>query len=359
MSANGCDVLVIGEGLSGIVAAATAAMQGARVMLVSKGPGNFVLGSACVDVANLDLPSLSLPEIDVDAAMDFFADLTGSAACSYSGAKDERRLVPTILGTFQEVSAAPRSLWHADPHNVSKVAVVGIANLPSFDAKFLAERFAHHTADMSLKTSFRSEIVSLPHNPKHALTALEIANHIDRDEMYRTALAHAVRAVVRDADLVILPGVLGTKSSDADMICFEEEAGCAICEVATLPPSVPGLRLLQRLERRLADLRVEVYSGFAVQKLCTENDHCVAVELETPGRPRRVRADAIILACGKFAQFLDASSGADHSYPANVFACGSLVARPEPRYRNAISILTGYQAGLQASQTQGVQYAGR
>jgi glycerol-3-phosphate dehydrogenase subunit B len=358
MSANGCDVLVIGEGLSGIMAAATAATQGAHVTLVSKGPGNFVLGPTCVDVEILDVASLSLPGKTLDTAVEFFLNLTAFAAYAYSGGSRESRLVPTILGTFQEVSVAPRSLWQADPHSVSKVAVVGVANLPSFDPRFLAERLAHHSVEMGLTTSFTSEVVTLPHNPKHAMTALEIANHIDRDETYRTALAHAVRAVVRDADLVILPGVLGVKSSDADIVCFEEEIGCAVCELATLPPSVPGLRLLQRLERRLAELHVDISSGFAVQKLCIENDHCVAVELETPGRPRRLRADSVILACGRFAEFLEDFPGTKHHYPANVFACGSLLAQSEPRHRNAISILTGYQAGLLASQ-QGVQYAGR
>ena len=358
MSANGCEVLVIGEGLSGIVAAASAAIQGARVTLVSKGPGNFVLGPTCVDLESLDRAKLGMSAVEMEAGIDFFLDLTASAACAYLGGKGEHGLVPTILGTFQEVSVAPRSLWNANPNKVSKVVVAGIANLPSFDAKFLAERFAYYAAEMGLKTSFRSEVVSLPHNPKHALTALEIANHIDRDETYRTSLAHSIHAVVRDADLVILPGVLGVKATDADMVCFEEEVGCSVCELATLPPSVPGLRLLQRLERRLSEMRVDVYSGFAVQKLCIENDRCIGVDLETPGRARRIRADAVILACGKFAQFIDASADANHKYPENVFACGSLLMQGEPRQRNAISVLTGYQAGLLASQ-QGVQYAGR
>ena len=148
------------------------------------------------------------------------------------------------------------------------------------------------------------------------------------------------------------------KASDADIVRFEAEIGCALCELATLPPSVPGLRLLYRLERRLAELHVEVASGFAVHKLCVEGNRCVGVELETPGRPRRIAADLLILACGRFAHFLEALPEDLQQYPANVFACGSLQARFEARHRNAISILTGYQAGLLASQ-QGVQYAGR
>jgi glycerol-3-phosphate dehydrogenase subunit B len=357
MSANG-EVIVIGEGLSGIMAAAASAMQGQRVTLVSKGPGNFVLGSTAIDLSDIRYDNLKVPDDLMDEAVNFFVALTANAECAFHGGMHERRMTPTLLGTFQQVSLAPRSLWQADPRQTSKVVIVGIANLPAFDPNFLAERLSFQAAQMGLKTSYRGEIVSLPHNPKHALTALEIASHIDRDEAYRTALAHAVRPVVRDAELIILPGVLGVKSSDAEVVSFEKEVGCAVCELATLPPSVPGLRTLQRLERRLGQLGVEVSSGFAVHKLCIEAGRCVAVELETPGRPRRLRAENFVLACGRYAEFLKSLPAAETDPFANVFKSGSLLVKSEPRHRNAVSLLTGYQAGLLTSK-QGVQYAGR
>jgi glycerol-3-phosphate dehydrogenase subunit B len=359
MSANECEVLVIGEGLSGMMAAATAAAEGSRVTLVSKGPGNFVLGSACIDLARAD--NLGLAGDHLEAAVSFFRDLTASADCAYNGGPHERRLVPTILGTFQEVSLAPRSLWQADPHNISKVLVAGIANLPGFDAKFVAERLTSESRKIGLTTSYRSEVVTLPHNPKHALTALEVANHIDRDDDDRGALARALRPLIQDAELLILPGILGVKSNDTDLVCFEEDIGCAVCELATLPPSVPGLRSLQRLERRLTQLGVYISTGFPVRKLCIEGQHCVGVELDTPGRPRRLRADIVVLACGRFSDLLEPAMAEFTSFGShfdNVFGCGSLLGQFEPRHRNAISILTGHQAGLLASK-QGVQYAGR
>jgi glycerol-3-phosphate dehydrogenase subunit B len=361
MSANGCEVLVIGEGLSGIVAAATAATEGSRVTLVSKGPGNFVLGSGCADLDGQDRATLGLADGRLEAAVSFFLDLTSSADCSYSGNSNARGFIPTIMGTFQEMSLAPRWLWQGDPNNAGKVLVAGIANLPGFDAKFVAERLSSHCRRMGLPTSYRSEIITLPHNPKHALTAIEVAGHIDRDSDYRTALAHALRPAIRDAELLILPGILGVKSNDTDLVCFEEDIGCAVCELATLPPSVPGLRLLQRLERRLTQLGVELSVGFPVRKLRTEGKHCVGVELDTPGRSRQLRADVVILACGRFSDLLEPALAEFTGYGShldNVFACGSLLGKFEPRHRNAVSILTGHQAGMLASQ-QGVQYAGR
>jgi glycerol-3-phosphate dehydrogenase subunit B len=356
MSADGCEVLVIGEGLSGIIAAATAASRGSRVTLLSKGPGNFVLGSGCVDLDGLD--TTGFVESDVESAVRFFLELTASADCAYSGSTREHRQVPTVLGALQGVSLAPRWLWQAAPSNISKAVVVGIANMPTFDASFVAERLSLHCQETASSTSYRSEIVTLPDHPTHALTALEIAGHVDRDNAYRSALARVLRPAVRDAQLLIIPAILGAKASDADIVCFEEDIGCAVCELTTLPPSVVGLRLLYRLERRLANMGVEISTGFPVVRPCTEGDRCVGVELDTPGRPRQLRADTIVLACGRFSQLGDGlPAGYDSAFD-NVFACGSFLGQVEPRHRNAISILSGYQAGMLASR-QGVLYAGR
>ncbi len=361
MNANGCQVIVIGEGLSGLTAAAAAASQGLHVTLVSKGPGNFALGSGCVDLEDLDRRPLELAEIDESEAVNFFLELTASAQCAYGGGIGERSFVPTLLGTFQHTSLAPRTLWQADPRNYKQVVITGIANLPGFDANFLAERLSFHAGQLGLNTLYRSTMVTLPNTPKHSLTALEIATRIDRDPEFRTATVQALRPAVEHADLLILPGILGVKSNDADLVCFEEEVGCAICELATLPPAVPSLRLLNRLEYHLVQVGVEIVSGFPVSRLCTEGTQCVAVELDTPGRPRRLKSDNVVLACGRFAPFLappPAELTGSTSSLSNVFACGSLLGQFHPRHRNAISILTGYRAGMLASR-QGVHYAGR
>src|SRR5271157_5383834 len=123
------EVLVIGEGLSGITAAAAACQQGARVMLASKGPGTFVLGTACVDLAGLDWGTLGVGKCgatEIEEAIGFFVELTAAAGCAYEGGVRERRLAPTIMGTFAEVSLAPRALWKGDPRGAGKTVVVGI-----------------------------------------------------------------------------------------------------------------------------------------------------------------------------------------------------------------------------------------
>ena len=374
------DLLVIGEGLSGISAAATACRQGARVMLASKGPGSFILGTACIDLDGLDCAALGLSKCgtnQMEEAIGFFLELTAAAGCAYEGGVHERRLVPTIMGTFAEVSLAPRPLWQGDPRGVAKAVVVGIETVFAFDANFVAERLALHSKNKGLSTSYRAAAIKLPQiQIQHWLTPLDIAGEIDKRSFYAQTLIAALRPVVQDADLLILPGILGLNSDDDYIRKLEEDIGCAICELPTLPPSVPGLRLLRRLESHLNAMGAEICTGFSVEKLCLEGERCTGAVLDTPGKPRTIHADCVILASGKFSRLLeDCTVKEQGSRPGvrvneelqpvnsagavmaeNVFACGSALASFESRYGNAIAIASGYEAGMLACQ-RGVHYA--
>ncbi len=374
------EVLVIGEGLSGITAAAAACQQGARVMLASKGPGTFVLGTACIDLAGLDWGTLGVGKCaatEMEKAIGFFVELTAAAGCAYEGGVREHRLVPTIMGTFAEVSLAPRALWKGDPRGACRAIVVGIENVFAFDPNFVAERLSVHSKEMGLSTSYRGAAVKLPEiQHKHWLTPLDIASEIDRNSFYPHALIAALKPVVQDADLLILPGVLGMNSSDDDIRKLEDHIYCAICELPTLPSSIPGLRLLRRLESHLATMGAEIRTGFSVQKLCIDGHRCTGAVLDTPGKPRTVHADYVIVASGKFSHLLEDDTAEEHAsdlaarvsealqpvssdgvaLAKNIFECGGVLGKFESRHGNAIAIVSGYQAGMLACQ-RGVHYA--
>jgi len=378
MRGDELDILVIGEGLSGLTAAATACEHASRLMLASKGPGTFALGTACVDVDGLDACAPGLGANEVGKAIAFFVELTSAAGCAYEGGMRERRLVPTIMGTFAEVSLAPRPLWKGDPRGVNKAVVVGIENVFAFDANFVAEQLSVHSKNMGLPTSYRGVVVKLPQSQHQDwLTPLEIAIEIDRNPLYGQALITALKPVAQGADLLIIPGVLGLNFGDDEIRRFEDAVGCAICELATLPPSVPGLRLLRRLESHLAAMGGEICTGFSVQTLCMNGDRCTGVVLDTPGKPRTVHADSVILASGKFSRLLEDHTAGEKDasgrtrrvngelqpvnsegvvMATNIFECGSILGKFESRHGNAMAIVSGYQAGMLAYQ-RGVQYA--
>jgi len=380
MRANEFDVLVIGEGLSGITAAAAACQRGAHVMLASKGPGTFVLGTACVDLEGLhnrDLFPTCCGSSGQEEAIRFFVELTAAAGCAYEGGVGERRMVPTIMGTFADVSLALRSLWKGDPRTFTKAVVVGIESLFAFDARFVAARLSVHCRELGLSASYCSADIGLPPSKRHGwLTPLEMASEIDRNPFYRQTLIACLKRLAQNADLLILPGVLGLDTSNEEIRRIEDEIGCAICELPTLPPSVPGLRLLRRLESHLTKMGTEICTGFSIRNLCIDQGRCVGAVLDTPGRPRTVHADSVILASGKFSRLLESDTDREclsthvdrvsqqlqplNSLGAllatNVYECGSVLGKLESRYGNAIAIVSGYHAGMLACE-QGVHYA--
>lgn len=381
MSGNQFDLLVIGEGLAGIVAAAVAAAQGQRVMLTSTGPGSFVLGSACVDLDGFEPQGLDCAadgREHMEAAIQFFLQLSAQAGCAYQGGMRDRRHVPTIMGTFQSVSLAPQSLWKGGSGSASKVVVVGIDSLSTFDPNFVAERLSLHCRQLGADIAYRTVTIKLPQDHPRAQTTLDIATRLDRDTGYRDALIATLRSLVQDAELLILPGILGVRASDTDIGEIEKAVGCVICDLPTLPPSVPGLRLLYRLERYLGASGAEIFTGFAVQRLCMEGDWCTGIMMDTPGRPRLIQSDSVVLASGRFSHLLGRKGpiepGVVEAVPTNqdlqpindrgsvvarnLFACGSAMTKHEPKYGNAIAIVSGYQAGMLAS-GKGVQYATR
>jgi len=374
MRSDEFDILVIGEGLSGICAAATARQHGARVMLVSKGSGSFLLGTGCLDLSQLDLAnqaSLPFRACDIEPAISAFLELTATAGCGYEGGVGERRLVPTSLGTFAEASLAPRQLWKGDPRAFAEAVVVGIDNVSTFDANFVAERLTVHSRSKGLPTLFHAASINLPriHN-QNWLTLLEIATDFDHSAFFRQAMIDALKPIAKSVDLLIIPGVLGLMTSVDDIQQVEEEIGCPICELPTVPPCIPGLRLLRRLETHLTGKGVELLTGFAARDLHLEAGRCMGVEIETPGKPRTIRADYVILAAGRFSRLLlnaampplqvngrlQPVDTRQEILAENLLACGSVVGDYGVCDRNAIDVITGFQAGLLACQ-QGVSYA--
>ncbi len=365
VKSNQFDVIVAGAGIAGITAAAAASNRGLRVALVSTGPGSFVLGAGCVEIQNMDWTTPSLEE-----AIDFFTNLTESAGCGFRGGLGQARSIPTILGSFQTVSMAPFYMWNGDPSAASRVAVAGIRGLSTFDSSFVADRLAYHSKKLGQSTTYIATEIKLSTEADTLPGTLQFANRYDREVAFREEVRDALKDTAGAVKLIILPGILGLKSGWKEIDWLERELGCMICELPTLPPSIPGMRLFNRLEARLRKMGVEIYTGFPIQQLEIENGHCKGVLLETPARALRIGGESLILATGPFSGKLlgTHSYGFSHDLRPvdtsgavianNIFGAGAILRNSSARGGNAKAVLSGYVCGMLAAGA-GVQYAQR
>src|SRR5207248_1205862 len=102
----------------------------------------------------------------------------------------------------------------------------------------------------------------------------------------------------RDGDHVRvgLPAVLGL-THDTDVYeRFQSELGRPIFEIPTLPPSVLGLRLFDRLRKHLQETGVEIIWAAPAHAAELSGGRCRRIHLKSAGREQPVEAGAYVLA---------------------------------------------------------------
>jgi glycerol-3-phosphate dehydrogenase subunit B len=367
MESNRYDVVVVGAGLSGLTAAGTAVRENQRVALVANGPGSFVLGSGCLETQDM-LRSGTAPERN--EAIAFFCEMARLADCPFDGDIAGGRYLPTILGGFKSVALAPRLLWNAEPRDGASTAIVGIRGLSDFDENFMAERMNERARTIGFACTYAARQISLASDCGIPVTTLRIAKRFDCDPEFRSELRDALRLAAQGFERILVPSMLGLHCSETLIAQFEHELGCALGEMPTLPPSIPGLRLSHRLWRYLHRMGVELFQGFPVQKLEIHEGSCTGVHVASLGHPLILRGESVVLAAGRHSADLLGEACVEldpqmrpltpggSAMAWNLFAAGALAHNGACNGEDAMEILTGYWAAKFAAAARG-SYAAR
>jgi len=362
MGTDRYDIVVVGAGLSGLVAAGVAAHRKLKVALVSTGPGSFVTGPGWLKAQEILRASA---ELELKEAIALFCKLTRLAGCPYAGDISTTRALPSILGDLESVALAPLTLWNAEPREGISTAIVGIQGLSCFDENFMAERLTEQALMISSGCTYAARQISLTREMGVPVTTLRIAQCFDRDLAFRMELIHSLRTAASGFKRILVPGILGLESAVEKLVEFEGELGCTVGEIPTLPPSIPGLRIYHRLESYLHKIGVELYRGFPVEQVEIHDGLCTGLRVASPGRPLHLHCQSAVLATGRRSVSLlrDEFAGRDQQMrpltstgsvmARNLFIAGSLPHSDDENHGNVLHILTGYRAGNLTASTRG------
>ena len=107
-----------------------------------------------------------------------------------------------------------------------------------------------------------------------------------------------MKSAVGQADLVLIPGVLSLDHGVERIQQLADLSGYNLCELATLPPSLPGLRLANRLQRQFTRLGGMIMHGDEVTggEFVDGRLHSI----KTHSNQMALSADHMILASGSF-----------------------------------------------------------
>jgi glycerol-3-phosphate dehydrogenase subunit B len=312
------DAVVIGAGTAGLVAGARLAEGGARVCVLAKGVGSTHLAPGTIDVLGYDpdrvaSPSAAIEEFaarhpghpyallgrhTVAEAVRWFSERVQSGprpplpGYRYLGDLDRNYLLPTAVGALRPSAVIPETMTAGDSVALERVCVVGTRTLRDFHAALCASNLSR------LGVPARSVDADVEVD-KADQNSLGLARRFD-DPSWRAAFAGRLALKLQADERVGLPAVLGIRDPHGAWSDLQHRLGRPVFEIATLPPSVPGMRLYEILRSALRAAGGRLVLGGEVVSADREGSRVTAVSTHAAGHDARYAAPWFVLAAGGF-----------------------------------------------------------
>jgi len=304
------DVLVIGGGISGTLAAAYLAGKGRKVGVLKKGGGATAMSSGLLDVLGyVDEGLIRNPEEGVRSlseqnpdhpygitgggreesasergqgavkrlreALDFFRAGMKAAGHEYKGSLDENVLAITPFGTYKPTCLLPPWMY-ADISRLdgSRILFVGSKNNPRVNPVYIAKSFAGFIL------------------PKLREVGIEIEAEAEAEYVGAPGL--------EDRRYILPMPCLGYRKPRENWEYMKEKLGVEVVELPSLPPSTAGMRLASCLEEMASKEGVELYKGYSAVSAEVEGAKCFSVEAVHRSEVSEVEASAFVLATGDY-----------------------------------------------------------
>jgi glycerol-3-phosphate dehydrogenase subunit B len=310
------DTVVIGAGVAGLTAALRLAEAGERVLVVAQGVGSTHLAPATIDVLGFDPGRVESPARALPAFTDAHPDhpyarlspeLVAASvewlrarlpAIGYQGGLEENFLLPTAVGAVKPSALAPETMVAGDLRGGGRLVFVGLG-LKDFYPAYLADNLAQAPLDGRV-VSARSLEASPPVAGEADRSSVGFARLFE-EPSFRDALVRELAGKLERDERVGFPTVLGLRR--AGEVWRELEAGLErpVFEVATLPPSVSGIRLYEAMTAALREAGGRIHVGEPVVGAETRAGRVEAVITQPTARATTYRARSFVLATGGFA----------------------------------------------------------
>ncbi len=316
------DVIVIGAGVSGLMAADAAQQEGARVLVLAKGMGSLPLTTSCIDGLGysatsqhpISSPSAALAELQKDqprhpysllgaekitAALSRFQQICQGGDLDYQGDFSCTIILPTALGTFRPTCLAPATMQRGDLSLPGPVLLLGIKGFREFSPSFAAGNLNTLHEVGKTPSSFRAATVEEFSIPGKALNGVSLAHALD-EKTYRDLLVTRVKSLMKKGERLGFPAILGFHRSQDSWRDLQEKLGTEVFEIPVAPPSVAGLRLQNCLKDHLRENGVRVLVGISELTPIIDSGELNGFSVGRPGIHVKYFAKAVVLATGKF-----------------------------------------------------------
>jgi len=300
------DLIVIGMGLSGLMAAKTAAAAGQKVLIVGKGMGSLCLFSNAIDVLGQFPTAMKMTDAlsqwiedhplhpyskaglkNIEEALSAFLSLF-PPPYAFQTIDNRNCLLLTGAGTLRPTYLIPVTMVDGIPVDVRRALIVGFRGFKDFYAHYVANQLRCRGIGLELPDPFYQEP-----------TAAALARLMEK-ESFRENVGREIKKQLQDETRVGLPAILGTHNPAQVKDDLEAVIGTKVFEIPILPPSIPGMRIFNCLKEWLIRKGVSFLLGYSVSKAVLRGKWCERIEVLHPPVITSYSADKYILTTGRF-----------------------------------------------------------
>ena len=321
------DSIIIGGGLAGLTSAIRCAEAGLKTAVISFGESSLTFASGAIDILGYHSdgsvvqspfpavaklaesnPNHPYSKVGVDTlkqGLHRFCHHLDVAGVPMASQSEDNHWRTTALGSL-------RPAWLYQPgmmplpikqpaKGIQRIAIVNIAGFrdfqPSLAVAGLKQHPAFQQARITSKTITARELGLETRNP-FELRSIELARALNHADNFQR-LTNALGGAAGSSDLLIIPAVLEDSLGRSRIPELSQKIGCQIMEVASLPPSLPGLRIANALKRQFNKLGGMLIEGDLVEKGNFDNGRLVSIETHY-NKDLPLYADHFVLASGSF-----------------------------------------------------------
>ncbi|WP_332238990.1 FAD-binding protein [Sporolactobacillus sp. KGMB 08714] len=300
------DVVVIGQGLSGLLSAIWAREEGRRTALVAAGAGKIMQSTGVIDLIPGSDGKLKewtehyhvgpRQQLQLAEAVGKFQKLMNRLGYPYTGDIEDPAPIVTGSGRVKRTALYPQTVVPV-PDRGSAI-VVGFDELADFQPFFVRENLRRERPQLSVE-SIR---IHLGMHSQRLMTQLDAARLLDRKDIREDCIRQIKRQMAQKhigrPDLFIFPASLGENRWEETIGQFHIELGARVTEAPGLPPNATAVRLYERLKRAAVRSGVRFYSDTTVVGASIDGEAIKSVKIKTPGRVSELSGEYFILATG-------------------------------------------------------------
>ena len=310
------DVLVVGAGLAGLVAAWQLARRGRRVRVVATGWGANYWGTGCVDIlgkypqsqANfVEHPGEALSRLieteplhpyslvglqAIEDAIQDFLTLCLNAGYPFKGSLESNWLLPTALGVPRPTCLAPESMTAGDLRSNDPMLILGLEGYHDF----YPDLIARNLAGQGYKA--KGVVISLPDLSQQKFINPAILTELFDRQVLIDEFCQAAKKHLKGVKRVGVPAVLGLRQARENQQKMEARLGLPVFEIPTLPPSIPGMRLHNLLISAINSLHGSIFNGASASGATYESKRIKGITTLAAQRNLLHEAQMFILATG-------------------------------------------------------------